>query len=87
MVFFPSCAWQVVTKASGGFSDDIASSMHHAGVVVAVDAGMPAAQACLETFVTLVYFSEIKNIQNEPLKLSEWMILDDFGCFAFADAG
>lgn len=37
--------WQVVTKASGGFSDDIASSMHHAGVVVAVDAGMPSAQA------------------------------------------
>lgn len=37
-------AAQVVTKASGGFSDDIASSMHHAGVVVAVDAGMPSAQ-------------------------------------------
>ena len=36
---------QVVSKTNGGFSDDIASSMHHAGVVVATDAGIPPPQA------------------------------------------
>ena len=64
----------MVTKDSGGFSDDIASSMNHAGTVVAVDAGMPAAQACIETSVRSRKFK-----MKLPLKISEWMILDDFG--------
>ena len=59
---------QAVSKTNGGFSDDIASSMHHAGVVTATDAGVPPPQAVMIVMATYMAWHVLRFFRDVSLR-------------------